>query len=70
MEQFEKNNNSKEEKKKKKVILAAAGAVVLAAAIYLAYTVVPANNCTNTTCINGYKFVTLPILGKTCVTCK
>ena len=69
MEPFKKNNNTEKDKQRKKVILAVAGTVVFAAALYLAYTIVPAKYCTNTSCTNGYKFVTLPILGKTCVTC-
>lgn len=53
----------------KQLIIVIFAVLAFAVATYYSFRIVGSGHCTSYTCINGYKFRNLPILGKTCTTC-
>jgi hypothetical protein len=53
----------------RQLIIVIFAVLAFVAVTYYSFKIVSAGYCTNYTCINGYKFRDLPILGKTCTTC-
>ena len=53
----------------RQLIIVIFAVLTFVAVIFYSFKIVGAGNCSSYTCINGYKFRNLPILGKTCTTC-